>query len=244
MSSTSPKTYSTNYQRWNSKDRALLFQKIRYTEIPRSRPYFWAPKFTNPIEDQILGKLLSVQTTVGKFCANTNSRVYYRTTGGRYWKVFTDFAPSFKVNGRQGHSTRETWFTLAKSGYVKPMVAALSSDVFWWWYTNCSSIRDVNPIDIRTFPIPEQALNDSALASLGAEYLKDIQRNSSMAKTVRPTGKTETQTFKIQKSKAIIEKIDAVLSKHYGFDLEQLDFVKNYDIKFRMSDSNEDNVEE
>ena len=50
----------------------------------------------------------------------------------------------------------------------------------------------------------------------------------------RSTGRTETQSFKVQKSKEIINKIDEVLATHYGFDEEEVDFLINYDIKFRV----------
>ena len=49
-------------------------------------------------------------------------------------------------------------------------------------------------------------------------------------------GTTQTQSFKINKSKPIIDKIDKVLAKHYGFTEEELDFIINYDIKYRMGD--------
>jgi hypothetical protein len=32
----------------------------------------------------------------------------------------------------------------------------------------------------------------------------------------------------------IIDEIDKVLAKHYGFTEEELDFIINYDIKYRM----------
>jgi hypothetical protein len=35
-------------------------------------------------------------------------------------------------------------------------------------------------------------------------------------------------------SKVIIDEIDAALADHYGFTGEELDFVANYDIKFRL----------
>ena len=38
------------------------------------------------------------------------------------------------------------------------------------------------------------------------------------------------------KSKTIIDEIDKVLAKHYGFTEEELDFIINYDIKYRMGD--------
>ncbi|MFH1515159.1 MAG: hypothetical protein ABIG42_06840 [bacterium] len=38
----------------------------------------------------------------------------------------------------------------------------------------------------------------------------------------------------ISKSERIIDEIDRVLAKHYGFTDEELDFIINYDIKYRM----------
>ena len=37
-----------------------------------------------------------------------------------------------------------------------------------------------------------------------------------------------------KKSKPIIDQIDTLLAKHYGFTEEELDFIINYDIKYRM----------
>ena len=37
-------------------------------------------------------------------------------------------------------------------------------------------------------------------------------------------------------SKPIIDEIDVLLAKHYGFTDEELDFIVNYDIKYRMGD--------
>jgi len=35
-------------------------------------------------------------------------------------------------------------------------------------------------------------------------------------------------------SKSIIDEIDTILASHYGFTPEELDFIINYDIKYRM----------
>ena len=35
---------------------------------------------------------------------------------------------------------------------------------------------------------------------------------------------------------SVIDEIDKVLAKHYGFTDEELDFIINYDIKYRMGD--------
>ena len=44
------------------------------------------------------------------------------------------------------------------------------------------------------------------------------------------------QHFFIKFSKPLIVKIDKVLALHYGFTEQELDFIINYDIKYRMGD--------
>lgn len=234
-------TFSTNYQKWTSDDREGLMQRLNYAEVLRKRPACWIPKLGDPLEQHILNKCLAVKTAVKHFASKSEHRVYYRTTGGLYWKVFTDFAPAFNLNGRKGHSSRETWFTLAKKEHVRPVIAALSSDVFWWWYTITSNVRDLNPFDIQNFPLPASALADPALQDLGARYLKDLDKNSTMlVREQKQTGTTETQSFKIQKSKPILDEIDAELTGHYGFTAEELDFILNYDTKYRLGRAEDD----
>jgi len=73
---------------------------------------------------------------------------------------------------------------------------------------------------------------------LGQRYLKDLDKNSTMlVREQKQTGTTETQSFKIQKSKPILDEIDTVLAKHYGFTSEELDLILNYDIKYRLGRS-------
>ena len=54
----------------------------------------------------------------------------------------------------------------------------------------------------------------------------------------RTTGRVEYDEFYMKMSKPIIDEIDRVLAKHYGFTDEELDFIINYDIKYRMGLSN------
>lgn len=57
----------------------------------------------------------------------------------------------------------------------------------------------------------------------------------------RRTWRTETQAFKIQKYKPIIDEIDRALAKHHLFTQDELDFIISYDIKYRMgNDERED----
>ena len=229
------KTYSTAYLKWHSESRDCLIPKIQYVECPRDRKTFWVPKLGHDIENSILEKCNSIRSTMEDFVGTSEYTVYYRTTGGLYWKVFTDFPPQFSVNGVAGSSSRETNFSLAIRGHEKSAVAILSSDLFWWWYTIASNLRDLNPSDWKNFPVPKSAMNSPDVKELAENYISDMKQHSTtLVRNQKRTGRTETQSFKVQNSKPIINEIDRVLAEHYGFSDEELDYIINYDIKYRM----------
>ncbi|MDD8018257.1 MAG: Eco57I restriction-modification methylase domain-containing protein [Bacteroidota bacterium] len=239
--SKSPNTFTTNYQKWVADDREGLIDRIHYVKVARERNYFWVPKIGSTIEQKVLNKIIKNKIKLVNYFAKTNHRVYYRTTGGLYWKIFTNFSPKFNLNGVAGHSSRETWFSLQKKEMVYTLLAILSSNTFWWWYTISSNCRDMNPYDVQNFPIPESLIADKKLEKLGEEYIKDVKSNSFMlARLQKKTGKTETQCFRLRLSKPIIDEIDKVLAKHYGFTKEELEFIINYDLRFRMGAEEEE----
>ena len=229
-----PETFATAYQKWHSEARDFLFPTLPYNPVPRIRFSFWVPKFGHHLENNLLEQLTSISTTMSDFVGRSHYKVFYRNTGGRYWKVFTDFAPTFSLNGVPGSSSRETTFTLTQEEHVRSSVAVLSSSLYWWWYTATSNMRDLNPSDWQRFPVGKSAMDDSIVQLLGSKYIADLQANSVLEHSRRRTGNVVNQLFKVQKSKPIIDEIDRVLAKHYGFTDEELDFIINYDIKYRM----------
>ena len=66
--------------------------------------------------------------------------------------------------------------------------------------------------------------------------MRDYKRNSTIYKRVSNGILTKFDSFYPAKSKSILDMIDAVLAKHYGFTEGELDFIINYDIKYRMGD--------
>ncbi|MBW2742282.1 MAG: hypothetical protein JRE64_26385 [Deltaproteobacteria bacterium] len=65
--------------------------------------------------------------------------------------------------------------------------------------------------------------------------MQDYQANKAVKKKVsKKTGVIKYEEFYPRKSKSIIDEINKVLAKHYGFTEEELDFIINYDIKYRM----------
>jgi len=239
--SSAPECYSTGYIKWTAPYRDNIVSNLAYVCVPHSRATFWVPKLQSGLETDLIEKVLAQPDTLERIWRAGGSAVYYRTTGGLYWKVFTSFPPKFYVNGVAGSSSRETRMPIAAGYSVEAVAAILSSSTFWWWYTIESNLRDLNPADIQSFRVNEALLQDPALAEVGRDYMSDLKRNSIMlTREQRQTGTTQTQSFKIQKSKPIIDKIDQIIARHFGLSDEELDFLLNYDIKYRMGADEDD----
>ena len=71
-------------------------------------------------------------------------------------------------------------------------------------------------------------------------YLSSVLEEDMGSKTKRrvyhykTTGRVEYDEFYMKLSKDIIDEIDRELARHYGFTAEELDFILNYDIKYRL----------
>jgi len=176
----------------------------------------------------LLGKLLR---------KNTKNKIYYRIGGGRYWKIFTTFQPKFILNGKESISSRENYLyfeDIRKRDYT---ISVLSSTLFYWYFLLTTNGRDLNPSDLSKFPAPINTKNNIVDLSvvLSNNLMQDYQVNKAMKKKVsKKTGEIQYEEFYPRKSKPIIDEIDKVLAKHYGFTEEELDFIINYDIKYRM----------
>jgi len=74
--------------------------------------------------------------------------------------------------------------------------------------------------------------------------MRDLKKNSDIRKIAyKNTGLVEMQKFFPKLSKPILDEIDTVLAGHYGFTAEELDFILNYDIKYRLGRGTEEAVE-
>jgi hypothetical protein len=72
------------------------------------------------------------------------------------------------------------------------------------------------------------------LILLGERLMADLSANSIERRMKFLHDALTVQCIIPKLSKAIIDKIDRALAEHYGFTDEELDFIINYDIKYRM----------
>ena len=91
------------------------------------------------------------------------------------------------------------------------------------------------PLDLDTIShaVPEQ------LRELNQDVMKDMKANCRRRRIQYRTGWIEYDEFYSRLSKSIIDEIDRVLARHNGFTDEELDFISNYDIKYRLGKESE-----
>lgn len=87
-------------------------------------------------------------------------------------------------------------------------------------------------------------LHVSNLAMIAKELDQDLRKNAhAEVRHYKDQGDIDCYTVEMRESKPIIDKIDRALAKHYGFTEEELDFIINYDIKYRMGKGEADEDE-
>ncbi len=229
---------TTRYLMWDSIARSELFSKIQFAEASDARLAGSIPKLGSPEAHSILNKLRQHKNELFRcFTRHSENKIFYRR-GGLYWKVFVDFETG---------SSEEKIIHLLSEIDKYAIIAVLSSDLWWWYFTITSDCRHLGNRDIGTFPFDPSDMNDfgrKELSRLGRSYVKDLKRNAINAVRVyKETNAVECLSFRVNQSKPIIDEIDRVLAAHYGFTDEELDFIINYDIKYRMGGAEDEGEE-
>jgi hypothetical protein len=125
------------------------------------------------------------------------------------------------------------------SKHTKIMLAIINSNLFfWWWYTLFEGYH-CGKHEIHSFPVGLDAMQmaiQNKLINLTDHLMEDIKSNKARKSCwYKNTGKVVYDEFYPRKSKSIIDQIDLLLAKHYGFLDEETDFIINFDIKYRSN---------
>lgn len=235
--------FSSMYQKWYNNYRDFLFENVKYNNTTKIVIEGSIPKLPSIIYFSIIDKLRSKSGSkilLNYFLnKNTNNKFYY-FRAVQYWVKILDKEPIYLDDGKQT-TTGEMKPVYTENEDLKYiLISILSSSIYFIHYINWASCQVINSRDFH-FPFNKDNLDkdtSNKLVILGKEIQEDYQINShkierSYSKKGRDFIMTK-QHFYIKKSKELIDKIDTLLAQHYGFTDEELDFIINYDIKYRM----------
>jgi len=224
---------TTDYITWYGEERPSLFMKFCYENLGDIRQSYSVPKINNSKAHSALKKILSVKQPIDTQAPFRGASVLYYHNAGGYWVKVFDFKPYYRslVDENKRHTTISE-IHLPNEDMATVYISLLNSSLFYFFWKSLTDARHLYPSDIAMMPLKLPLSKDSMaeLSKLRKRLMKAYRANSERI----IYGDAEVDQFSISPCKPIINEIDRVLASHYGFTDEELDFIINYDIKYRM----------
>jgi hypothetical protein len=159
--------------------------------------------------------------------------VYYQEAC-RYWLKACAGIPFFKRNGKRIAPPHGRFIHLQSSKAAAFVGCLLNSSLFYWYYSVLSDCEHINDEIVRNVLISDH-WTDSLWTKLSHELSESLEWSATRKIIKTRQGHTiEYDEMKAMLSKDVIDKIDISLAEYYEFSRSELDFIINYDIKYRM----------
>ena len=209
-------------KRYSDESLWLLLDNLKFVNTLHHIRNGRIPKVGDEIELVILSKLERCVTTIKDVYQREGLSIYYRKAGGRYYKIITK-SPT--------HSSAEGELKV-NNKYQNLVGAALSSNLFYWFWLIHSDWHNLRSSELEMFTIPFDSFSDEELDKINTlydTYLNDLYLKSQ-------TTKTGLKCFFARQSKKYIDAIDKFIGKKYGLSEIEINFLINYDHQYRSEE--------
>ena len=216
--------FATEYVRWHEQYRKYLFATLAFHHSYLHNEISTMPKLGSQLAHSVLGKVKAHISLKAIRSTHASADSVYYHSGGRYFRKCLDEKLS---NEYKELRVLPAW---------KPaLISLLSSSTYYWYWIVHSDCYHVTRRDVDGFFVPRQLVDDCRLKTLSERLIQDLWQNAEVRLRTRADGSVQREVnFQVANSKEIIDDIDALLATHYGFTDEELDFVVNFDRKYRF----------
>ncbi len=240
---TLPAIHTSKYLKWYAEERPYLFNLhpayehlFNYNDLQFFKGSI--PKVSSRLESSIVQKLRACKRSLQSVTATTGKNLIYYTRKVSFFLQFLNFIPEVRDSrGNLREPSELKRLNFAEESVRDLCLGCLSSSLFYWYNVVNSDCRNLNKREILATRIPWSVSNTELkkLSVLVGDLMASYRENST-PKTVyyKLQGNITVQYFNFRPSKPIVDELDRVLAPYYSFTDEELDFVINYDIKYRM----------
>ena len=222
--------FSSSYKHWYTEERVILFTTLYFAENTLDAFDIGLSKIGSKCEEGIKLKLSKRKDDkIGFLNLKTNKHYVYFHNAPTYFIR----AMSFQPNKGMKESSHYKTIACGSKEISECVANVLNSSLYYWYYKMYSNCRDFSEREWKEFPCP---LKIKELIDLNKKLTDSYQKNKLIKNRFYGQSQVFYEEYYPSKSKPIIDEIDKVLAKHYGFTEEELDFIINYDIKYRMGD--------
>jgi hypothetical protein len=228
--------YISKLHRWYKTERENLINNLYYTKISLNTeilPLFGKYRSINHLS--VFSKIKPNSKPLFDVIIKSKEKsfIYYQEATN-YWVKMATRVPYFKKNGNIQAPDHGRFLYFKNKKIATTVLAILNSSLFYLWHSTYSDGFHLSDMLVKYYLVNEELLSISTLYDMGLKLEVDIKSKSIVKPSNTKNDSIKMESFNVSKSKSIIDEIDKALAKHYGFTEEELDFIINYDIKYRM----------
>ncbi|MBO9128007.1 DNA methyltransferase [Rhizobium sp. 16-488-2b] len=190
-------------------------------------------------EIEIYRRVSSFKGNIDSLTSKSSKGVMYYQEACRYWLKASHRVPRFIKNGVSMEPPHGRKVSFQSRNAAAFAAALLNSSLFYWWYSAFSDCEHVNDALVRSFPIPGNWETIDWVKN--SDQLVDSLERDATKKTIstKQGHVIEYDEISAANSKDLIDRIDEQLARIYDLTCEQADFIKNYDVKYRLAGADE-----
>ncbi|MCB5224238.1 MAG: DNA methyltransferase [Candidatus Cloacimonadaceae bacterium] len=217
--------YTTQYYHWYSSHPSALEELMStcYYVVNSERQYGWY-KFGSNLDTQILGKLTKKLNEL-RISSNKSYSIYLNMRM-MYWCkcfVFPIASNEYKQYGYSDVQIRDA------------ACAAFNSTLFFWLWEAISDVWHITNKELEAFNYGCLTNNFEyieELSKVNQILMSDLEKNKKFVQT-----KQTDYEYYHRLSKSILDNLDIVLGQLLNLSKEEVDYIINYNLKYRMSGS-------
>jgi hypothetical protein len=234
---------TTKFQRWLPEARPALFSNIEYAVVPSALIRNGLIPKADGAGIECVSQLTRSNAVIGRFVVRDSAHVCFaHRIVAHYVKAF-DFIPYFRSE-RDGQKRSEDYkpFPLSTANQMVAFAAVLNSSQFYFWFVAYSDVYHCGRELILDFPCDlsqvaaKRSLLEVTKSLMGAYRATAVRR----AIPYKRTGLVEYDEFYPRLVKIQLDKLDVELARVMDISDVQLDYLINYDIKFRVGGGDEE----
>ncbi|HWP91521.1 MAG TPA: DNA methyltransferase [Thermodesulfobacteriota bacterium] len=211
---------SSGFNHWLNDERNFLFENLIYVQSEEHIIDGAWGKFSDLIELRIFSRIKAQKKNITSYYSRQGKLLAVSGGTGGYWLRAFDVP-------QQSNEYRQ--YFVADKDTRLALCAILNSNAFYWLWRKYSDCRHLTKSDMAKFTIDFDTAIPRSLVTIGEKQILALKGT----KETR-YGKMTYEQYRPSRTKLFIDSIDRVLAQHYGFTDEELDFIINYDIKYRM----------
>lgn len=218
--STKCSVYSSSYYHWYSDERDELLDNATILPVKPTDKYI--PKIGAKFEQSIFDKILSAEgktlPEIGK--ATENSSSVYLNMRGCFWMKAFSFNPGSKEYNKFDCPAE-----------MQPYILCLlNSNLYFLYWTVVSDCWHITGKELSGFTIPIKGIDFEAFKDLASKLEQRLEE------TKKYIGSKQTAyEYKHKDCKKEIDDIDVALQQIYRLSNEEIEFLRNYKIRYRTS---------